>query len=504
MATLAERMMALFESNHRSRGVYHKTGKVQTEREPYTLTHFENHVAGHIGLGLVPIDELNLCKWGAIDVDCHGKDPIDIPALWNKVNEAGYPLVVCRSKSGGAHLYLFVETAIEAKTMRAVLRLFSERLGYSNAEVFPKQSSLIGPDALGNWINLPYFHAEETVRWCYVNGQASFEYFIETAEGSRVSLKVLEEVLTGDHAEAPPCVQQMLSGKVPAGYRNEALFGISVYMKRAFPDTWKDKVSDANVLTFDEPLEAREVRTIVNSVAKREYRYRCREEPCKAFCNASACVKRKFGIDERDDPTQADKLGIQEFVIEEITKVMTEPPIYRIKACGRVVKVTAGVLHNPAAMAVSMMEQADVIIHPVKPKDWLGLLAAAMLALKLELAPDDASPGGLVRERLREFLAKAYDNDNKEKAMQYLLHGQPVKTVDDDGKDCVVFKGSAFVEYLKRTKSMDMRGSDLWQALREAGVQYCRLRVGGKPTNLWRAPYDEPARMEAPDTRGEF
>lgn len=508
MASHAERMMALFASSTRSKGIFMPSGKMRTETEPYTLADFEAHIAGTRGLGLVPIDDINLCKWGAIDIDCHGsREKIDLADLWSKIEENGYPLMLCRSKSGGAHLYLFMEATIDAKTMRAMLRLFANRLGFPDAEVFPKQTNMdgVGPDGkprLGNWINLPYFNAEDTNRYCYIKQPVTLEYFLDTAENTLASQKFLEEVLTGDHSEAPPCVQQMMSGKVPAGYRNEGLWAISVYMKRAFPEDWKNRARDANTLTFEEPLPAKEVETILGSVGKRDYRYRCREEPSKGFCNSGVCVKRKFGIEEKDDPQT--ETGIQNMTINGLIKIQTDPPVYIVETCGTKVKVNVGILHNPAAMAVAVLEQADTVVFPVKPKDWLMELAKAVEKMTKEEAPEDASPSGLIKVRLREYLLKATP-DEESNDREHILHGQPVRFKDEKTEvEWVYFKGSSFVDYLRRTKATELKGPDMWAALRQIGVEPTRMRIGKRVHNLWRAKPEDTPEYKPVETESEY
>lgn len=52
------------------------------------------------------------------------------------------PLVVCRSKSGGAHCFLFAKEWVEAKDMQMALRHLSSALGYGESEIFPKQIKL--------------------------------------------------------------------------------------------------------------------------------------------------------------------------------------------------------------------------------------------------------------------------------------------------------------------------------------------------------------------------
>ena len=116
-------------------------GKSFIKREPVTLQHYENHIKGiEPTLGIVPITDDNTCIWGCIDVDSYaGFDHIK---LLNKIKLFKLPLIVCRSKSGGAHIFLFSKKFIEAKIMRDKLLEIRAILGFANAEVFPKQIEL--------------------------------------------------------------------------------------------------------------------------------------------------------------------------------------------------------------------------------------------------------------------------------------------------------------------------------------------------------------------------
>jgi hypothetical protein len=44
-------------------------------------------------------------RWGCIDIDSYAG--FDHQKLINKIKQFKLPLVVCRSKSGGAHVFLF-------------------------------------------------------------------------------------------------------------------------------------------------------------------------------------------------------------------------------------------------------------------------------------------------------------------------------------------------------------------------------------------------------------
>ena len=99
---------------------------------------FEEHLEGRDpALGIIPINEQNKCRWACIDIDLY--NGFDHKALILKIKKHNFPLTVCRSKSGGAHVFLFTGEFAPAAVFRSKLKDMAAILGYSRAEIFPKQ-----------------------------------------------------------------------------------------------------------------------------------------------------------------------------------------------------------------------------------------------------------------------------------------------------------------------------------------------------------------------------
>ena len=92
-------------------------GKSFVKREPVTDNLWINHLQG-VGpsLGIIPINEQNKCVWGSIDIDSYAG--FDHQKLINKIKLLKLPLVVFRSKSGGAHVFCFTTVPVTAQLMR--------------------------------------------------------------------------------------------------------------------------------------------------------------------------------------------------------------------------------------------------------------------------------------------------------------------------------------------------------------------------------------------------
>ena len=82
-------------------------GKAFIKRQPVIDKLWEEHLEGKDpALGVIPINEDNMCKWGCIDVDQYDLDHLSI---MRNIKGFNFPLVTFRSKSGGAHLFLFAK-----------------------------------------------------------------------------------------------------------------------------------------------------------------------------------------------------------------------------------------------------------------------------------------------------------------------------------------------------------------------------------------------------------
>ena len=115
-------------------------GKSSVVRREVTDELWEKHLKGEgPSLGIIPIRADNTTKWGCIDIDDY---PIDHHSLIIKIRKLKLPLVHCKSKSGGAHIFLFMKNTIASKTMKNKLSAIAALLGQSKSEIFPKQSGI--------------------------------------------------------------------------------------------------------------------------------------------------------------------------------------------------------------------------------------------------------------------------------------------------------------------------------------------------------------------------
>lgn len=284
MRELATKFITLFEGAERGYGLYEVTGtktpegkrvgNAATKDGVVSVEMWEDHLSGKIRLGVIPIKADSTVRFGAIDVDVY--DGLDHKRIAQTLQKHSLPLVVTRSKSGGAHMWCFTKEPVSAAIMQRKLMDIAAFLGFGGCEIFPKQTKILAERGdKGNWINMPYQNG--TRGMCYgvrIDGEAmTAEAFLEYADSIKVTEEDLDKPLVDkpstDYADGPPCLQHLAEVGIPAGTRNNGLFAIAVYLRKAFPEAWEEMLEDYNAKYLDPPLKSSEVQGTIKSAKKK-------------------------------------------------------------------------------------------------------------------------------------------------------------------------------------------------------------------------------------------
>lgn len=478
-------LMSLFEGYPDAHGTYRldsqdvargekNVGKATTLKNPVTQKLWEFHLRGMMGLGIIPINADSKVKFGAIDIDIYGD--LNHKELIEKIEKHKMPLVVCRSKSGGAHCYVFMKDWTPAKLVQTKLREMAGLLGHGTSEIFPKQTEiLVERGDLGQWINMPYYNAEKSSRYAYgTKGEMlailQFVKFAEERRTTEGSLKAwntkIEEKLPG----GPPCLQVLCTQGFPKGTRNNGLFNIGVYCMKVSPDGWEKMLVDYNQQFMDPPLEPTEVMGVIKSMKKKDYNYSCEQAPIQQHCNANKCRACKFGVGTGQGmPT----LGT-------LTKLTTTPAIWFLDIeDGKRVELTTDQLQDPRKFQLMCMEHLNLMPNIPKKLVWDALIQKLMENVTVIEVSKDMSPAGQLLEAVDRFctgraVAKTQDE---------ILLGKPWT---NGGRH--YFRISDLLAFLDRIrfKSEGMRW--LCKVLRDHGGKHEFFNVKGKGVNAWSIP----------------
>lgn len=393
-----------------------------------TIEEYKSHLNGDKGLGIVPINQDNKCKFGVIDIDIYDDD---LSLYIEAIERRGFPLIPFRSKSGGLHLYIFFKDFEPASKVITVLKKLSALLSIDNlvkkkknemVEIFPKQAKLESGQ-VGNWINMPYYDQENTVQYAMKGGKnLSLTDMLVHAKNIRTSIIAVEDFIDGlNFSDAPPCLQQIhiLNYTDANSGRNNFLFSFGVYLKKKDEDFFEQQLLDINS-NMRSPLDLQEVNdTIIKSIKKKDYFYRCSTSPCVDFCNKKECQKREYGIGKADGYFSTVECG-------QLVQYRTAQPYYEweVKSLGSKdfknlrFKSEDEIIKQDAFIRLCMRELHELPTK-LKQSEWFKKVNQHLREVKIVEVEeeDDTSPTVLLKNLIVEFLTGRALADTREQIL---------------------------------------------------------------------------------------
>ena len=488
----ATRFMAAFEGFSAAHGQTQiseerRAGKQKAKsfivRKPLTIELIVSHLEGKSGVGSIPINEENKCRFGALDIDQY---PLDLVALDKKLQSLDIPCVTCRSKSGGAHIYFFFTEYMSAGVFRDKASEIASYLGYGGCEVFPKQEEiLVERGDVGNFINLPYFDSEQTMRYALLaNGEeADLTEFLDLVEERRVTPKAFTDLTFGEpvdeFADWSPCLSCMFAQGIPEGTRNTVMFAAAVGCKKEQPEKWKERLEEINNKYASPPLPASEIVVIQSQHEKKEYGFPCDQEPLKSFCNKSLCKTKKFGIGSH----------VAHVDITGLCVVKSEPPVWFCDVAGQRVELTTDDLQTPQKFQKACMEQIHVMPPLQKVNDWQELVGVMMQDMSEIEVPEELTYKGQFMDLLESYC----DGRVQAQSAEEITIGKPF-TDDDEG--LTYFKLESLIRFLRGQKFDSYSRGQIQERLKELngsnvanGQKRFDTTAGGtKPLRVWWVP----------------
>ena len=487
-----DRFAHLFKGLDRAYGVVNiagkdargkQKGKYSFVHEPRTRATFSEHLEGSQSIGIVPINEDNLCGWGALDIDQY---PLDHLAIVQKVEKLELPMVVCRSKSGGAHVFLFMLELVEAETLQIKLKEVAAELGVGGCEIFPKQIQLVlerGDN--GNFLNLPYFNHEDGLRYAIKSdgSAATLDEFLDYAEASAIDHHDLGNLLTqaapavdAKLKDGPPCLQALMRQGFPEGTRNNGLFNLGVYLRKAYPDDWETKILDYNQTILSPPLDLKEVNIVADQIKKKDYQYKCADQPICNFCNKDLCRSRKHGVGG----------GANTPTVANLRKYGSEPPLWFLDVNGSPVELDTEGLQKQPRFQILCMEQINFMPRTITRAAWEALMNGLLSQMvgtegAVISTSDDISLRGQFYDLLEEFSTHMQSALDREE----ILLRRPW-TNEEEGR--TYFRLKDFEAFLKRNKFFEYKSNKIAQRLRDMNGAAEQFRIKGRTVRCWSIP----------------
>lgn len=443
-----------------------------------------DHLDGKQMLGIVPVRPDGTCCWFAIDVDDYA---VNLRILSVEIERQELPLVLCRSKSGGAHLYCFINGYIQASLAIDLGKKWAKELGYERAEVFPKQARFDDDKAKGNWIIVPYYGRDRAADFALGIGgeQLDFDSFLLLASAKEITPAEASAFLTVQKkkmgpedvfAQTPPCIQKLMESGIHEGGRNNTMRHFGTYYQKLDAhfgtDDWRDKLQGANNTYCDPPMGWDEMDHIIKSIARKQYEYGCKIEPMCSLCDKAACLKRTFGVGE-------EKVQYGEFEISSMLKIDSRPPIWIPKINGTDIEMDTDTLLNPRKFRMAVADILNILVPQIKQTHHDAIIAPIM-ASALTIEPmEEMTMDGKVMSIFQEWTKNMV---LKSRSMDDLEKGLPFYNKEDNTIYC---RGADFMKEFRRSFKDNTTERQIWAAMRRSGFIRKQIRKGKSPDWVW-------------------
>jgi hypothetical protein len=495
---LAEKFFNIFSFNPTGHGTtkilpnqFTPKGKQKSDswwvHQPTTNKLWESHLNGDYSIGQVPVNYEGMIQWAAFDVDIY-KNQLPFEETLTLIETMAWPFILIRSKSGGAHAYVFFTEPTAAAPVIEKMKDFTAFFGFADVEVFPKQGFIgTGNDAVdfGNWLNMPY-DGDNSLKYALKRGEEAYtaSEFCDLVEAKKMSPSefhnlVLPASENEPFEDGPPCLNRIFTEQLDGeGHRDTALFNLAIYHAR------KDKENMTPVTNwnnkFQQPLPDRVVRTKVRSATSKEYRYQCGNQCLKRFCKASVCKTREFGIDNEDlDPTN-----------QSLIQLRTDPELWYFTHNNVQVCVERKDLWNYEFLRQAFMAAGRIMLPARKQEDWLGLLTSYLTTCTVIDVPPEATGAGQLIDYIQEWSKLATDD------LSQICNGRPAFNKNGD----LLFRLPDLKELLRLKQFRALPDNKIAEVLQSKlkGIEK-RISVAGKTPRCYRIPagtLEDPVHMQ--------
>ena len=473
------------------------SGKAFILKQPVTDQLWIDHIEGKDpSLGIIPIRDDSNCIWGCIDIDTY---PLDHKKIIRKIRELELPLVMCRSKSGGAHVFLFLKEPVQAKILRDKLIEWAGELGYANCEIFPKQIEIKADRGdTGNFLNLPYHGGDESMRHGFTdegNG-ATLEEFFSLYNTYCIDEKTLKEFKVkrkrevSDFSDGPPCIATLMSQGIPEGGRDNTLYQYAVYAKRKWPEDWQLKIDEFNHKYMERPLSSAQVQKTITQHEKKDYQYKCKDQPMCSVCSPIQCRAKQYGIGNSF-----------EHQVSDLTKFESDESTWFLNIDGRRLKLSTDQLYDQHKFRKACLNEINMMPNLMRPNDWDSRIQALLEVVEVIQMPHEITKTGRFENLLERFLedqgeAEHIDEIDMGKA---LFEDRDYTDVIKDGNGerevkvkrmTAYFRSDWLQKFLKKNDFKDFSTTEMTAHIRNklAGGDV-RRKVKNKTTYLWYVPW---------------
>ena len=234
-------------------------------------------------------------------------------------------------------------------------------------------------------------------------------------------------------------------------------------------ETFEDEVHKFHHDYFEEALRPREIEKIIKQADKKDWGYKCKDQPMCSFCNKSKCRLRKFGIGESSvitDVGNVTQYGTNDDAIYHITINQESTIVCTVEELYDQHKFRKKCLVKTKSMP-PMMSRTDY-----------DAFVTSLVSKAIEVKTDqEMTPEG----QFKIILSKYISNQANAVDLDDILTGQ---CFVDDGENKVFFRIDQLQEYMRNRKYSALRTNQVAVFIRQLGGDCTKRKLNNKPGQL--------------------
>ena len=330
---------------------------------------------------------------------------------------------------------------------------------------------------------MPYYDHENGLRYAFKDdGTAAdleefFTLYDEKVQTHEQALALnADEDAASPIVDGPPCLQILCREGIGEGARNNGLFNLGVYLRKAYPETWDSEVLNYNMQFIKPPLPLGEVNTVAKQLERKDYTYKCKDAPINSYCNPELCRTRKFGIDGASAAAK----------IANLRKYNSIPPVWFLDVEGKPLEMDTDDLLNQAAFQRACVEQLNFLPRTMQKAVWETRINTLLIEMSetegsiIEVS-QDVSVNGIFQDHLEEFCTGHQAAEEKE---QILLK----RPWTDEDRQETFFRLKDLEAHLLKANFKHYKTHQVAQRLRDINGEATQIKIATKNVRLWKIP----------------
>jgi hypothetical protein len=221
---------------------------------------------------------------------------------------------------------------------------------------------------------------------------------------------------------------------------------------------------------MDPYLPSTQVQKTISQHDKKDYQFKCKDQPMCSVCNASLCKSRKYGIGNDYNHT-----------VTDLTKYESDESVWFLNLDGRRLCINTDEFFDQAKFRKACMNSLNILPNKMSARDWDVRIQSLLAEVDIIDMPEEVTKIGRFDNHLEAFLA---DQGEAMTIDEILID----KAWTPQDEEVTYFKLSSLEKYLTKQRFSNFSSTQVCARIRELDGDSTKKKIRGKLYHLWYVP----------------